>query len=81
MSDFVEFEHALIETARFVLRDGREFLFEARQTEPGKYAIQHIAGTPWMSSHDVDLLCAVEYRDGLGRIAGRLTRAVEPMQS
>jgi hypothetical protein len=71
---FVEYECSLVETARFVLQDGRTFVFAAHEVEPGRFSVEHIPNTPWMTRDDMDLLAELVYLDGLGRIAGRLTR-------
>jgi hypothetical protein len=81
VSNFEDYAAALIRSARFVLADGREFVLEAQQHEPGQMRIAHIPGTPQMHRDDIDQLVEVIYCDELGRVAGRLTRVAPSLQS
>jgi hypothetical protein len=81
MTDFQDFEPAPIAAARFVLADGRSFVFAASEDAHGKLHFSAIEGTPSMHSLDLEQVACFERIDAQGRVVESILRAAEPLQS
>ncbi len=75
MSNFIEFEHALVCAARFVLDDAREFIFSCTEDAPRQFSFKALPHGPQMNADDADHISRVFLLDELGRVSGRMTRA------
>jgi hypothetical protein len=79
MTDFQEFEAAKVCAARFILSDGREFVFAAYEDEAGLH-FSAIEGRPSMEAEDLALVACFQRIDAAGRIVEAIRRA-EPSLS